>query len=104
MPTIPPRKQMRWERERTPRPKSEKVQPFKYGKRWAQASIRHRKSNPLCVECLNDGRPEPATCVDHIIPISRGGSAWDKNNWQSLCDRHHKRKTIKEQRESGAID
>lgn len=95
---------MRWERERKPRPKAEKARLFNYSqKRWEKASIRYRKENPLCVLCLKDGRPEPATCVDHIVPISRGGQAWDQNNWQSLCDRHHKRKTIKEQRESGAI-
>lgn len=88
---------MRWERERKPRPKAE-AKPFNYSTaRWTQASIRHRRANPLCVECMNDGRPEPATCVDHIIPISRGGHAWDQNNWQSLCDRHHKRKTRREQ-------
>lgn len=100
MPTIPKAKPKYWERERTPRPKAEKVQPFNYSlKRWTRASLSHRRSNPLCVACLKEGRPEPATCVDHIIPISRGGAIWDKNNWQSLCDRHHKRKTIKEQRD-----
>ena len=53
--------------------------------------------NPLCVECLNMGRTEPATVVDHIVP-HRGDLAlfWDRRgNWQALCVDHHNRKTGK---------
>ena len=53
--------------------------------------------NPLCVECLKEGRTEPATVVDHIIP-HRGDRElfWQKSNWQSLCAYHHGVKTAKE--------
>ncbi|MDY8146840.1 HNH endonuclease signature motif containing protein [Lactiplantibacillus plantarum] len=30
-----------------------------------------------------------ATSVDHIVPLSAGGEAFDWDNLQSLCDYHH---------------
>lgn len=46
--------------------------------------------HPLCVMCQAEGRIEAATVVDHIKP-HRGDQAlfWDRDNWQSLCKRHH---------------
>jgi hypothetical protein len=35
----------------------------------------------------------PATEVDHIIAISRGGDWFDGENLQSLCGLHHAQKT-----------
>jgi len=48
------------------------------------------------VHCQRDGRTNPASVVDHIIP-HRGVAAlfWDQSNWQSLCKRCHDRKTAK---------
>jgi 5-methylcytosine-specific restriction enzyme A len=68
-----------------------------YNYKWEQARKRYLKVNPLCVECLQLGRTTPATIVDHIIP-HKGDKRlfWDKSNWQSLCKRHHDRKTAKE--------
>ena len=36
--------------------------------RWSRLSRRYRTMHPLCAECQRNGRIEPATCVDHIIP------------------------------------
>lgn len=65
-----------------------------YGYRWQLARAAYLLENPLCVECVADGRPMPATDVDHIVP-HRGDMAlfWNTANWQGLCDTHHKQKT-----------
>ena len=102
MPYIPKPKPKAWEIEAR-KPKDKPVHAFYNQSRWKVIRQMYRARNPLCVLCLKDGKTEPATCVDHIIPISRGGPAWDENNLQSLCDRHHKQKTIREQREAGIL-
>lgn len=63
-----------------------------YGHNWRKARSMHLAANPLCVECLAEGRTVLATDVDHIIPRRDGGP--DGNgNLQSLCHSHHARKT-----------
>ena len=70
-----------------------------YNRKWKQARLRHLAKHPFCVECeekgiLNNGLPGHPNHVDHIIP-HRGNKKlfWDKNNWQTLCENHHNRKT-----------
>jgi len=45
---------------------------------------------PYCVQC-----GAPATVVDHIVPLARGGTD-DMGNLQPLCARCHNRKTNRE--------
>lgn len=53
--------------------------------------------HPFCVECEKEGREEPATQTDHIIPHKGDMKLfWDRKNWQGLCDHHHSVKTDKE--------
>ena len=47
----------------------------------------------LCAVCLANGKTEPATQVDHIVPFARGGEKYDVRNCQGLCDIHHAQKT-----------
>lgn len=49
---------------------------------------------PLCRECK-----QPATMVDHIIPIKQGGELLDQKNLQSMCDSCHARKRAQESRQ-----
>lgn len=63
-------------------------------KRWRTMIIREE---PLCRECLKEGREEPATDIDHIIPRAEGGKD-NRENLQPLCHRHHSEKTVKEGR------
>lgn len=67
--------------------------------RWFYSSARWRKfrlwflrRNPICV-----GYPppcsEPASQVDHIVPIHDGGGDLDPDNCQPLCQHCHSRKT-----------
>lgn len=63
-----------------------------YNASWHRARKIYLKANPLCVIC---GRE--ATAVDHRIP--HNGNLvlfWSRDNWQSMCKRHHDLKTSKE--------
>jgi 5-methylcytosine-specific restriction enzyme A len=68
-----------------------------YDSRWNRVRAFYLAHNPLCVECLSEGRVEAATVVDHIRP-HKGDKMlfWCEDNWQSLCKMHHDRKTAKE--------
>jgi len=50
---------------------------------------------PLCRECARRGKIVAATEVDHIVPLSRGGTN-ELDNLQPLCKSCHSRKTAKE--------
>ena len=68
-----------------------------YDARWRRARRMYLRENPLCAECLKEGRTEAATVVDHIIPHKGDYEMfWDSENWQPLCVRHHGEKTAKE--------
>lgn len=67
--------------------------------RWVRVREAYRKRNPLCCECMKEGRITPMKIVDHIIPVKDGGAMFDFNNLQSLCQEHHNRKTGKEKKE-----
>lgn len=60
-----------------------------YDSRWDRASERHRRLNPFCVWCEQEGRLEFAKLVDHKLPIVDGGAMFDPANWWGLCIRHH---------------
>lgn len=65
--------------------------------RWRQLSRSWLAQHALCGEradgrryaehsrCTRAGRLVPADCVDHIWPVSKGGSHWAAANLQSLC-------------------
>lgn len=48
-----------------------------------------QSDNPLCVECLEEGNIIPGRVLDHIKAIEKGGSKYDQENLQWMCDRHH---------------
>jgi 5-methylcytosine-specific restriction protein A len=63
-----------------------------YTRRWRKLRNIILNRQPFCVHCLNDGRHTVATEVDHIIPVSYGGTN-DDDNLQSLCKPCHSSKT-----------
>ena len=65
--------------------------------RWRNLRNAYRNENPICEECKRQGITTPMAIVDHIIPISKDGSAWDWKNLQSLCTPCHNSKSRKEQ-------
>lgn len=65
-----------------------------YDARWDRASVAYRREHPLCVCCKANGVVEAVALVDHIIPHKGDRELfWDRDNWQSLCERCDK--TIK---------
>lgn len=77
--------------------------------RWRKTSRLYREANPICEACLHEASKEGdqsrgkragminlATSVDHIKPLFDGGSPYDWNNLQSLCDYHHALKSQQE--------
>lgn len=84
------------ELHRISQPKRESAAVRGYNASWRIARLRFLRNNPLCAECLRQGRITPATVVDHIIP-HRGdvNLFWNEQNWQSLCKCCHDQKTAK---------
>ena len=68
----------------------------RYGRKWykLRQSILKRDSY-LCQECLRNGKYQVAEDVDHIVPLTQGGTD-DESNLQSLCHECHKIKTARE--------
>lgn len=67
--------------------------PFYYSTRWKHVRDVHKSKYPLCIECEKVGIIKPCEIVDHIIPRQHGGADYDPDNLQSLCKRHHLKKT-----------
>lgn len=59
-----------------------------YNKPWRHLRRAILAASPLCVAC----KAAPATEVDHILPLRRGGTN-DLTNLQTLCKSCHSRKT-----------
>ena len=72
--------------------------------RWRKARLTYLQRNPFCAMCREQGRYEPATAVDHIIPHKLEQALiakdqikirtaqklfWDSSNWQGLCNTDH---------------
>lgn len=73
-----------------------------YNKAWQKVSVNYRRANPLCEVCLVLGEMVDITpgdrkgCVDHMIPITRGGSMYNLGNLLALCKSCHDTKSILE--------
>lgn len=82
----------------TPRRRKSKLRGMsrfhKMNARWGTIRARHLKREPLCRMCMAKvpSRPRIATEVDHIVPLSAGGTDAD-DNLQSLCSECHNLKT-----------
>jgi len=57
-------------------------------KAWRYTRLAKLSATPYCEHCGN-----PATCVDHILPIEDGGHPFDYSNLQSLCFKCHNAKS-----------
>ena len=60
--------------------------------RWRRLRRKKLSADPLCEYCP-PGRVTPATQVDHIVPISKGGDPWSMDNLASSCHECHSLKT-----------
>lgn len=82
----------------TARPSGWKAKEMRYHSRaWIRLSQELRALNPYCKHCgilmnhINEG------VVDHIYPVSEGGSFYDSRNHQVLCLSCHSSKTLRDQ-------
>lgn len=68
-----------------------------YGADWRRLRAIVMREEPLCRECTKNGRVEPTTEVDHIVP-HRGDEQLrlDRKNCQGLCTPCHSAKTARE--------
>jgi 5-methylcytosine-specific restriction endonuclease McrA len=76
------------------------------GGRWQKTRVRIlKRDHSMCQPCAKRGKVVLATQVDHVIPLSKGGTD-DDSNLQAICERCHDRKTRKElgRKGSGACD
>jgi 5-methylcytosine-specific restriction enzyme A len=68
-----------------------------YNSVWRRLRRMQLAEFPLCSECEKAGIIEPATQVDHRIPVkSRPDLRLTFENLNSLCARHHSEKTARE--------
>jgi len=69
-----------------------------YTKRWRRLARMFLRRRPLCADPFGahaaEGRMAWAQCVDHIVPLRRGGSSHE-SNLQALCHSCHARKTVR---------
>jgi 5-methylcytosine-specific restriction protein A len=65
------------------------------GRELTRIRERWRFLNPLCAECERQGRVRLWVQLDHIIPLSQGGTD-DDNSRQGLCKPCHAEKTARE--------
>ncbi|MGE2714208.1 HNH endonuclease [Mycolicibacterium litorale] len=56
----------------------------------AASMAAYRAAHPYCEA---PGCPKVMAQVDHIVPLAEGGDRYDWDNYQSLCQPHHDRKT-----------
>jgi len=69
---------------------------FYNSKGWRILSRQERSKNRRCCNC-NKLYPDISNLVlDHIIPISLGGSKYDRRNHEVLCHSCHNKKSGKE--------
>lgn len=61
----------------------------------AQRIRRLKRTSGLCEDCTREGRHIAAVEVDHVVPLSKGGTDTDDNT-RNLCRPHHERKTAKD--------
>ena len=61
-----------------------------YDSRWHRLSVHKRTIDPLCENCLNEGRVTPADEVHHIVPIAVAPELRLKiGNLMSVCRSCH---------------
>jgi 5-methylcytosine-specific restriction protein A len=96
MPVLPKSKQRPWIPKRPQHQREFDNASFYNSKRWRGLRLKHIKKNPLCTICSTKNITTAAQCVDHIIPITAGGSPTDLKNLQSLCNPCHNTKSGRE--------
>lgn len=65
--------------------------------RWQAVRAQVLRDEPVCRECARLGLTEPATQVDHVVPVAVAPElAFARENLQPLCTACHSRKNARE--------
>jgi 5-methylcytosine-specific restriction protein A len=96
MPTLPKGKKRSWINSSKSYIRQYDNSSFYNSKAWRMTRKLYIKSNPLCEQCTREERTTAGQMVDHIRPITLGGSKLDQSNLQTLCDNCHSKKSAKE--------
>ena len=96
MPTLPKGKNRPWIPKKPQHMREVDNASFYNSKRWRSLRNYFIQKNPICAQCKRDGNIKSSQCVDHIVPITMGGSPIDIKNLQSLCNSCHNSKSGKE--------
>ena len=99
MPKLPTAKQRPWIPKRPQHMREVDNASFYNSKRWRSLRNYFIQLNPVCISCKRKGTIKGASVVDHIVPITMGGSPIDTKNLQSLCKKCHDSKSGKESAE-----
>ena len=65
------------------------------GRRAVKQRWRRLAASPLCVDCAAEGKVTAAEVIDHIKPLSLGGTDAD-DNCRALCDECHRKRTAQQ--------
>lgn len=57
--------------------------------------LRRLRNEPLCRDCMAQGKVTAASVPDHIVPLSKGGSD-DDDNIRCICSSCHARRTTEQ--------
>ena len=60
-----------------------------YDSAWREVRALKLSQDPLCEECLYEGRTTAAVLVHHVVAISEGGATLEMTNLRSVCRRCH---------------
>lgn len=67
-----------------------------YDSQWDAFSKRYRQENPLCMDCLEEGRATPSEHVHHIRKLREHPELkYDESNLRGLCETCHNKRTAK---------
>lgn len=69
------------------------------GRRWMRIRAAILARDPICQTCEAKGRVRPSTIVDHVRPLSLGGTD-DPSNLAGTCSDCHRDKTARESAEA----
>lgn len=98
MAKLPNKVKRSWVVERKPFEREKDNSEFYNSWTWRKIRKLFISKNPLCKHCDDKGITTTATVVDHIIPIERGGDKLNEENFQSLCESCHNKKSSNESR------
>jgi 5-methylcytosine-specific restriction protein A len=71
-------------------------EPWRGRKYWQQIRKVVITRDVICQTCKANGKVVPGCDVDHIVPVSEGGSKYNLDNLQLLCRSCHSQKTMNE--------